>query len=379
MYEQILEELFSLQANQHIRPDLKPMQNAIKVFDNPHKGLEFIHITGTNGKGSTAAFLTSIFKNAGKRVATFTSPFLVDYRERITINNKPISKEEVVRYYQLIREKTPDLSFFEITTLIALLYFKQEQPDIVIWEVGLGGSFDATKVVEAKTAVITNVSLDHTNVLGKDKETIAKDKCGIINFNAIVFSAEGDPVIKNIIQKKAAKQSASVKFTQKTNLKIGLAGEHQKINAGLAVTIAKEFGINQEAIEKGLKNTSWPGRLQFIEKNVLLDCAHNPAGVQALANYLNSLDFKDLFVVMGVSNDKDLNEMVAPLPAYKELIFTGSSSFRAKKLSEVNIPCKKIVSPTDALSYAKEKAQKNDLIVVCGSIFLIGDVLKSYS
>lgn len=387
-YEKILQELFSLRASQHIRPDLGPMQEAVALFSHPEKELEFIHITGTNGKGSTAAFITEILLCAGKKVATYTSPFLTDYRERITVNNTFIPKEDVVRFYNVIQEKTHakniELSFFEISTLMALLYFKEQEVDYVVWEVGMGGSFDATKVAEAKISCITNVTLDHTNVLGKTKEIIARDKCGIITMNAQVFSAEEDEKIKNIIREAAENKSAKLTFTKESseNVILGLKGSHQRKNAGIAIAIAEHLGIDEKYILKGLSQTKWSGRLEYIEKNVLLDCAHNPAGIKSLAKYISGekekKSFEKLYLVFGVSADKDIEEMIQSLPEHEELIFTEAHYFRAKHVADITRSCTKISNSKKALRYAKEKANDNDLVLICGSIFLIGEILNLY-
>ncbi len=387
-YEEILQELFSLRASQHVRPDLGPMQEAVALFSHPEKELAFIHITGTNGKGSTAAFITEILLCAGKKVGTYTSPFLTDYRERITVNRTFIPKSDVVRLYKNIQERTHanniELSFFEISTLMAVLYFKEQEVDFVVWEVGMGGSFDATKIANAKTSCITNVALDHTDVLGKTKEQIAKDKCGIITKHAHVFSAEEDPAIQAIIKKVSREKEAELHFTKPTSKDIilGLKGEHQRKNAGLAIAITQDLNIADAYIKKGLAQTQWAGRLDYIEHNVLLDCAHNPAGMQSLRDYLltekEQHTYEKLYIIFGASKDKDITNMIRLLPEHEELIFTQAHYFRAQAVDEVSFTCTKIAKSSEALSYAKAKASDKDLILICGSIFLIGEILQGY-
>ena len=279
-----------------------------RLAGNPHERLRFIHVAGTNGKGSTCAMLESIYRAAGLRVGLFTSPHLVTFRERIQVNREFISESEVVR---LVEQTRPWLSefpkdhhptFFEVVALMALRYFAEQRCELVIWETGMGGRLDATNIVRPLASVITNIQFDHQKWLGNTREEIAAEKAGIIKPGAPVITATDAPEALRVIARTARQKDVPlIEVTQASGLSVAggtpalpLLGEHQRLNAALAVAtvrvLAKTIPVSDEAIRRGLETVQWPGRLQFVStasgQTLLLDGAHNAAGADALRKAL---------------------------------------------------------------------------------------------
>jgi len=271
--------------------------NLAELAGNPHHDLKFIHIAGTNGKGSTCAMLESVYRAAGLRVGLYTSPHLVAFGERIQINRELITKEEIVRLVMemqpLLREFSSDKhpTFFEVTTIMALRYFAAKKCDLVIWETGLGGRLDATNIVTPLASVITNVHYDHQQWLGETLVSIASEKAGIIKQGIPVLTAALAPEALKVIEEKAHAENAPlIRVTEAdTNLpplgtiELPLRGQHQRLNAALAVAtvraLAGQLPVNEQKLRAGLSRLDWPGRLQMITRpsgqRLLLDGAHN--------------------------------------------------------------------------------------------------------
>ena len=345
---------------------------AAKKLDNPEKKLKLIHIAGSNGKGSVSAMVYSVLKESGYSVGLYTSPNLVDIRERIVLNDKKISKKDFTRIYCLIKKKKVKLSFFEMVTMIAFQYFFEKKVDYAVIEVGLGGSYDATNIIRPVATAITTISLEHTNILGNSFDKILLNKAGIIKQNIPLFTRINSKLLKKICEKKNA-EYVIVSGKKKTDLK----GEFQKKNAAIAFEICKHIGIKQKIIAKGLMKVYWPARLDFIEKNVLMDCAHNIDGVKNLSKFIKSYKHSKLFIIFTAMKDKKFNQMIKLLPKFDEIIFTKIHSDRCVDFSKIKM--KKsifIKDPISALSYVKKKASKNDLILVCGSCYLAGELFK---
>ena len=319
------------------------------LADNPQKKLRFIHVAGTNGKGSTCAMLESIYRAAGLRVGLFTSPHLVSFRERIQVNRQLISESEVTRLVEELRavNRENETTLFEFATVMALKYFAEQKCDLVIWETGLGGRLDATNIVTPLASVITNIAFDHQQWLGDTVEKIAAEKAGIIKPDVPVVTATDAPEALAVIEKIAGEKNAPL--VKVARLPVGhrgqtpappLLGEHQKINAALALAtvevLQKQIPVAGEQIHMGLARVNWPGRLQLVAKpgggKILLDGAHNVAGVKrcALRSNLfscsplngdicrNAGQREKLALIFGFLGDKDwrqICEILAPLAA----------------------------------------------------------------
>tara|TARA_Y100000310_G_scaffold94955_1_gene92776 strand:- start:12649 stop:13878 length:1230 start_codon:yes stop_codon:yes gene_type:complete len=407
-YNQILEELYSLECVK-FKQTLANMKLLLKKLDNPQKNLKCIHVAGTNGKGSVCAMLSYILQDAGYKVGMYTSPHLKKFNERIRINNKLITDKEIIQYYLRVKKHVTDQTFFEITTTMAFLYFKEKNVDFAVIETGLGGRLDTTNVITPLISVITNIGIEHTEYLGKTIEKITKEKAGIIKKNVpVVTAAEGKALaaIKKISNKKNSKliiinrNKIKINYNNKNNIGKNnywnfdfngyknielknLNGQFQALNAAIAIkTIEtlknnKKIKINKNNVKNGLKNTKWPGRFQFLEKNVLIDSAHNPSGFKTLVKELKNLKYNKLILIAGFSDDKDIKTISKILETDKTII-TKSDNFKAvepKTIKKYFNNSKIINNPKQALKYAKTITKDNDLILITGSIFLVGEFL----
>ncbi|MBI2651048.1 bifunctional folylpolyglutamate synthase/dihydrofolate synthase [Candidatus Woesearchaeota archaeon] len=404
-YQQILNELYRLESSK-IKLGLENIKILLDKIGNPQQKLKCIHVAGTNGKGSVCAMINSVLINSGYKVGMYTSPHLKRFNERIRINNELITNKDIVWYYAKIKKYITNQSFFEITTAMAFLYFYEQKVDFVVLEVGLGGRLDATNVVVPLVSIITNIDYEHTLILGKSLSKIAYEKAGIIKENIPAVTAAEGTALKtimkiakmrnselSIIKRKKIKKFYDEKngiwsFCIKNyrNLKLtNLKGEFQVINAAIAVTaidaIKKYYNISitEKNVKYGLLNAKWAGRFQYTAKNVLIDCAHNPNGFKALANELDKVSYDKLIVVAGFSNDKDIKKISEIIkPKAEQIILTKSKSHKAADTSLIkkyfNNPII-IKNPKNALNYAKKTASKKDLVLVTGSIYMIGEVV----
>jgi len=380
-YEHILKELYGLENIKFIQT-LGNMRVLLKKLNNPEKKLKCIHVAGTNGKGSVCAMISSILQDAGYKVGMYTSPHLKKFNERIRINNKLISDKDIVNYYLKIKKYVTNQTFFEITTAMAFLYFKEKKVDFVVLETGLGGRLDSTNVITPLISIITNVGIEHSEYLGNKIEKIAYEKAGIIKENVPVVTASRGIALATIKKISNKKNSKLYTVSKKTiEYKIALKGEFQKQNASIAIktieTLNKNIKINKKNIINGLKNTKWPGRFQFVNKNILIDCAHNPNGFKTLFNELKNINYNKLILVIGFSDDKDIRTISKIIKSNK-IILTKSNNERAVEPKTIKKYFNKpiiINNPKKALKYAKNIATKNDLILITGSIFLVGELL----
>ncbi len=387
----------------------------LELMGNPHKNLKYLHVAGTNGKGSTVAFLASILKCSGYRVGVYTSPHLIRFNERITINDVQISDEDVIRLTSLIAEyiKSSGLqvTYFEATTALAFAYFAEQQVDIVVLEVGLGGRLDATNVIIPLVSVITNISLEHTAVLGNTIEEIAREKAGIIKQGVPMVCGVMDEKAIETIQQVARQKRASfylvnhdIKIEGNTiqtknhiyaPIQLALAGYHQIQNAACAVLSAEvltsQWGrINYGRIPYALNNTHWPGRLQIIGQNplIVVDGAHNPAGTKVLRKAMEDyFDYSKLILILGILDDKDrtnmLRELIADNERLKLLILTKPKTSRAfppdKLLKEADKYCVPAMVCEDiptAMTMAIKMANEDDMICLAGSLYVVAEVLE---
>lgn len=377
----------------------------MQLLGNPHKELRVIHVAGTKGKGSTSAFAASILSEAGFKVGLYTSPHLVDLRERIQVRGL-ISRKDFTRIISRIKPdaeklrktKLGQLTYYEILTALAFLYFQEKATDFVVLETGIGGRLDATNVADSYVCALTPISYEHTQVLGNTLEKIAAQKAGIIKKSTqIVITAAQRPQVLRVIKNRVKKIGARlivVNHRQYPGLKINLLGAHQLNNARVAVATVKALsrhGINisEQAVKKGLRNTRWPGRLQVISQRprIVLDGAQNRASSIALKKALQKcFKFGKLILVFGVSQDKDVRGMLGQLaPLAGHIILTKSDNPRAMQpeviksfINRNEIPVNLTSNPNQALKVARQSATQKDLILVCGSLFLVGEILKCY-
>lgn len=358
------------------KPSLKQIKIALEKLDNFHKKLKVIHVTGTNGKGSCSAMISTILEKADIKAGLYTSPHLVKYNERIKINNKNIKDEDILRLINKIKSINVALSFFEFTTVLALYYFYENNVDYVILEVGLGGTYDATNVCDAEIAVITDICLDHTRILGNTIEEIAKEKCGIIKENSKVVTEENN-VALDIIKEKSKNNKLII--AKKYEGEIGLKGEFQKRNAGIAYSVGKILNIDEEKIKEGIKKAKWPGRLEYLEQNILLDCAHNPSAILEITKFVKNLKYKKLIIIFGVLERKDFKKMIKQLPKPDFLILTKPKIDFALEPTQLahDGKCAVIEEPSAALKFAKRLAREEDLILITGSCYLVGNILET--
>jgi dihydrofolate synthase / folylpolyglutamate synthase len=379
------------------------LENTLKLAalaHEPQKRLRFIHMAGTNGKGSTCAMLESIYRAAGLRVGLFTSPHLVSFRERIQIGRQWIPEKEVVRLVDELQvwlgqfPKDHHPTFFEVVTVMALEFFADHACDVVIWETGLGGRLDATNIVTPLASVITNIALDHQQWLGDTLEQIAFEKAGIIKPGVPVATATDAPEALAVIEKIAKEKNAPltiVKGEPKMADAIALPGEYQKRNAALALAtvkiLQKEIPVAKPQIIAGLQNVEWPGRLQLIEKDgkrILLDGAHNVAGAEVLREAIEkNFPMNKKTLILGILEDKDWQHICETLAPLAETILTVPvASQRTGNPEELAGACRAAnpaakISVCGSLDEALKKAPLSNIIIVTGSLYLVGEALEA--
>ncbi len=326
-YNETLDYIHSL-GNFSLPPTLERIKSVLAKLGNPQRKIKAIHIAGTNGKGSVSAMLASVFKEAGYKTGLFISPYIIDFTERIQINGEYIEKEKLCGFADRVKETGVELTEFEFITALAFLYFAEQNIDILICETGLGGRLDATNSLENKIAtVITKIGLDHTSVLGNTIEKITSEKCGILKDCPTITSPCQPKVALEIIKQnsselivpefnelKVLKNKICNTFIYKGELyKIGLLGEYQIENAIIAIetVINSQYNIPYDIIYKGIKNTSFPARMEVISKKplIVLDGAHNPDGAIVLANELKKYN-GSVTAVIGMMRDKDCDKFL---------------------------------------------------------------------
>lgn len=407
------------------------MARMLKAFGNPHQNLKAVHIAGSNGKGSVAAFVAKIFQKAGYRVGLYTSPHLLDFSERIRIQGEPISYGEVINLTCLIRKKQYEvekkdgtkgdqtsvtcMTFFEFTTLLAFLYFLKEKVDLAVVEVGMGGRLDATNVLNPLVSVITNISKEHQQYLGKTLVEIAREKAGIIKKNGVVITAITQPQIFAEIRSQCQQMGTILYrlgkhigvqektggtfdyqglFTSYKKLKINALGKYQIRNAALAVGVTEilknqGYQVTENAIREGVLKMKWPGRLEIVNQNpkILLDGAHNLAAIEKLTRELKkTFSYRKLFLVMGIMKDKSIKPILKRIVALgHHIIFTqpktdraASAFFLLKAARFLNNSGEVVEDVKQAVKKALSLASKDDLICVTGSLFTIGEARELF-
>jgi len=410
-----------------VKPGLDRTRRLLASLGSPERSLRFAHIAGTNGKGSTCALLASVLQTAGYRTGLYTSPYLSGFGERMSINRQEIDDASLIRYTAQIKAvidgdatlQADPPTEFEVTTALALLYFQAEQADIIIWETGLGGRYDATNVVLPEVTAITNVALDHTQILGRRVEYIAADKAGICKpGRALVTAAQGAAL--NIIQSAAHKAEAPLyacgsdfrvtveqslgimgqrltyfgRRRDVSGLEIALLGPHQAYNSAVALCVLEVLGergfvIAESALRTGLRTATWAGRLEVVchAPLIVLDGAHNPHGAQALARALQVLAINRYVLVAGVLADKDIAGVVGPLAARALAVCATQARVpRAADASQVAAIAERFTQPgvqvhvapaiadclAQALTFAAELGPDVG-IVVMGTLFTVAE------
>ncbi len=362
------------------------LENMLRLAEragSPHHRLRFIHVAGTNGKGSTCAFLESIYRAAGLRVGLYTSPHLVRFGERIQVNRELIPDAEVARLVELARNWTRDIpaTFFEVVTAMALQYFEEQNCDLVIWETGMGGRLDATNIVTPLASVITNIALDHQQWLGNTLEEIAREKAGIIKPGVPVFTTSGSAEIVRVASEHGSPLT-HVAPSAVPALPLGLRGAHQKANAALALAATRVLPVAREHIVAGLTTAYWPGRLQVIERpggqTIVLDGAHNVAGMQALCAELKvSFPYELPAVIFGALKDKSWPEMLKVLAGTaSRLVLTPLKTSRSFAPAEA-LESYPEATVCESLDQALTLVAEERFVVVAGSLYLVGEALEA--
>lgn len=373
--------------------DINGIKELLNKLKNPEEHLgTVIHVTGTNGKGSVCAMLANILKVAGYKVGLYISPHLRRMSERIRLNNEEISKEDFAAYTEKVRPFVTTQSFFEVMTGLAFLYFAEQKPDFSVIEVGMGGRLDATNIVKSTIAVITNISLEHTQRLGRTEKDIALEKTGIIKDDIICVTAAQAHALELIEDICRQKNTILLKAKPTDSFSLSLSGEMQKENAGIVVTVIealkkKGIFIPKIHIVEGLQTTYWPGRMEFIEKNVLVDVAHNPGGMEQLAYEIKQIKckkhFNKIILVIGILADKDWKVMLDQIvPVVDTFILTKPNNQRAAEPAllqrylekEYGLKTIVVVSVPAALEKAKHIADASELILVTGSFYTVGEI-----
>lgn len=409
-YEKTLKYLFGLEKFGMVF-GLENIRWLLNIIDNPHNFFKTVHIAGTNGKGSTATMLSHILKEGGFRVGKYTSPHLVSFTERITVNEEEITEKEVAELTEYIRNKTNEkdkkrfFTFFDFTTALAFEFFKRKRVDIAIIETGLGGRLDSTNVIEPLISIITNIDYDHMEQLGSRIEQIAGEKAGIIKKGIPMVTACEGPA-REVIEDRArelqsrtyilgqdfsyekiADRTLAYKGIRKDfpDIIVNLDGDHQLTNCALslcAIEVLSSLGffVPDDSIHFALSHIKWPGRLEQVNKDplVLLDAAHNPHGIHALSQFMNThfLDKKKI-LVFGAMKDKEYDKMLDEImPAMNMVILTKPNIKRALSPHDIKSSVKNAViagNMKNALERAKTMARKEDLILVTGSFYTIGE------
>jgi len=405
---------------------LDRMFHLLKSLDNPHQKLNCIHIAGSKGKGSTAAMIDAILRNAGYKVGLFTSPHLISPRERFRINFVPISEQDFADLVSRIqpnivsvqKETKGNPSFFELFTAMAFCYFNEQDVDFAIFEVGLGGRLDATNVIENPLlSIITPISIDHVKILGHTIPEIAMEKAGIIKQNGRVVIAPQTPEAKKVFEDVCVQRNAfcycvsekdferidwnengqilNIKIEQReyNNLFVPLLGAHQALNAATALASVKMlkssgYELSSSQIVQGLKQSSWPGRMQITRRNptVMVDCAHTPASASVLKDaILETFDYKNLIFIVSLLSDKDIYGFGSEICRIADHVICTkiSNNPRVAEPEQIRQEWKELVDSiyvasniSEAIKIATENANKDDLICITGSCYLVGEFLS---
>ena len=406
-YPEILDYIFQSFPMYHrigsaaYKEGLENIEFLAAMAGNPEKKLKTIHIAGTNGKGSVAHLLASYFQELGYKTGLFTSPHLIDYRERIKINGKMISEQKVVDFFAKYQKEMQKISpsFFEMTTILAFDTFVDENVDIAIIEVGLGGRLDATNILSPILSVITNISQEHTKMLGNTLAKIAYEKAGIIKPNTPVVIGEYHPETFPVFENMAKNKNASLFLAEEYHGDLEFGGIYQQKNLGtffkcvqILETVLQETkqGSLDNTIQNLQKNTAFSGRWQIFSKSPLTICdvAHNPAGIELVMKQLQTIPYRTLHIIIGFANDKDLDQIISFLPKTAKYYPCQPQIERAMpaeelyyKLKSAHLFVSTISQDQTVINSYKQAlsvAQEADIIFIGGSFFIVGEFLQNY-
>ena len=401
--------------------DLSLMKRLCEAYGHPEQGLTFIHVAGTNGKGSVVAYLREILCAAGLHVGSFTSPYIEKFNERITLDKKFIPDDLVLKYSNEIVEKYDYLdryniehpSFFSFITLMCFMYFRDVKPDVAIMEVGIGGLKDDTNVITPILSIISNISYDHMNILGDTIEKIAENKLGIVKDNVPLVTIENEQIEKlivstcekhhsdfTIVKKKDIKNIESYigttsfdyvdKYKKNYHVNLNMSGIYQTENASIVIEVCnylkKYFKIDNDIILSGLKNTFWPGRLEVIHKNpyVIIDGAHNIDGITRLHEFIKTLKKYKIVLVLAISANKEKAKMIAEIENdVDRIIFTQFNYSRSEEANTLFLfskhPKKELVSDYKLLlKEAFENKNSNEIWIFSGSLYFVSELLPKF-
>ncbi len=392
-YPQAIAWLYDTQ-HRGIKLGLEQIHRLAAALGFDGRSQRFLHVAGTNGKGSVCAMLDAICRAQGIRTGLYTSPHLVSFRERIKLDGAMIGEDEVAaglgRIREIIAGWETHPTFFEITTALALEWFQRKEADVVVLETGLGGRLDSTNIVTPRVSVITAIDLDHQEWLGHTLTQIASEKAGIIKAGVPVVSVPQHPGVAEMLLQAAAEKNTAVQFVAGPleSIPVSLAGSHQKLNAALAIAALRAAGIevSDEAVQEGLQNISWPGRFQLIGGNCIIDGAHNEAAAKRLA-----LTWREVYgderpaIILGILKDKDMAAICrALLPIAASFVAVAVRSHRTSDPADVmqilrtldsKIPCE--IAPDFAQALQMAKAGENKILIT-GSLFLAGEALAFF-
>ncbi len=414
-----------------VRMGLEIMQELMQALGRPHEKFKSVHISGTNGKGSTAILTANALQEGNYKTGLYTSPHLFAFNERIRVNGEEISDEElsglIEEVQRVVEERNLAVTFFEFTTALAFLYFANQKVDIAVVEVGLGGDLDATNVILPLAAAITNIGHDHTQILGRTKREIARHKAGIFKKGITAISGEKDPEISEYLEQLAGEQGAAFGRVQDTvtleplsatlegqtfrahgvyegEFFLPLLGRHQLANAACALTILfylnqQGVRVDEETIARAFARTEWEGRLTVISKQplILVDGAHNEEGIQVLRDFLTQeksnkayhasiygREFRSKVLVVAMKKDKEPGPMLEKIVPLFEKIIVTEGSFEPKpagelaaEVSRVHKNVAAIPKTSEAILAARKDLESNDLLLVTGSLYMIGGALAA--
>ena len=407
-FENYLNSLFSLQRR-GIKLGLEHTKNLLRFFDNPHEKFLTIHVAGTNGKGSTCAYIERVLRNSGYKVGIYTSPHLFNFNERIRVDGIPISDQEIVSFLDNSFKEINKIrsTFFEVTTVMAFDYFNKNKVDIAVIETGLGGRLDSTNVIRPVISVITSISMDHTEILGDSIEQIAKEKAGIIKEKTPLFVYHQDANILDVFKKKAISHNAEMKIskipknisvtsrgTQFTfnnqDYTIPLFGSHQARNAALAIDVVRHFDpkIKDNIIFNSLKTVFWPGRMQKIRPKIFYDVSHNKKGMEKTLQTLKELyPDEDIYGLLCLKKDKDLTLLKSVmLKKFKTLFISEDkkglllkSTVLEKELARISIKCKPVSSIKKGSEHIENLVKNNSSVgLIFGSHYIAEEVFNAF-
>ena len=405
-FPSLIDALYRLERR-GIKLGLEHTSALLKSIENPHNELKFIHVAGTNGKGSTCAMIANILRSKGKNVGLFTSPHLVRFNERIRVNGNPISDDKIIHFMEKANPHIEKIesTFFEATTAMAFDYFRNQKVDIAIIETGLGGRLDSTNVINPHLTVITPISMDHMDILGQDLNTIAKEKAGIIKKNVPLVISNQLPSVQKILVENAQGKNASIislgsvlnivvneqgttfRYKEK-NYFTSLIGKHQALNAALAIEAVTRFtsDVNVDFLQQGLKSVFWPGRIQKIGTRLFYDVAHNEDGLEILLNTIQSIyPGKRMVGLFCLKGDKEFDRIVHKINGrFSQLYVTNDETELlldknelSQRLMNYGIKNQTTISVSDGFNKIRSDVNRGNVGLIFGSHYIANEVFRA--